>query len=158
MPGKKTSAKVWANVHTVPAGLMHVSILVVKACCANRQKRSHISLLRRTWHLSVSRCANCVALLFPFLFLGAKAQAYAVVEGYRQNAFRSDRHSAWRQVCWLLRAPLSYIFLVCHALLMIHRLVEASQPDTARLWVAYSSGLEAPLEPQLSAGQLSELG
>ncbi len=38
------------------------------------------------------------------------------------------------------------------------RLVEASQPETARLWVAYSSGLEAPLEPQLSAGHLSDLG
>ncbi|KAL3139441.1 hypothetical protein ABBQ38_003771 [Trebouxia sp. C0009 RCD-2024] len=38
------------------------------------------------------------------------------------------------------------------------KLVEASQPETARLWVAYSSGLEAPLEPQLSAGQLSDLG
>ncbi|DBA89252.1 hypothetical protein WJX77_003056 [Trebouxia sp. C0004] len=38
------------------------------------------------------------------------------------------------------------------------KLVEASQPETARLWVAYSSGLEAPLEPQLSAGHLSDLG
>lgn len=40
----------------------------------------------------------------------------------------------------------------------IDRLVEAAQPETARLWVEYSSGLEAPLEPQLSAGQLSDLG
>ena len=38
------------------------------------------------------------------------------------------------------------------------RLVEPSQPETARLWVAYNSGLEAPLEPQLSAGRLTELG
>ena len=38
------------------------------------------------------------------------------------------------------------------------RLVEASQPDTARLWVTYDSGLEAPLEPQVSAGKLCDLG
>ena len=41
---------------------------------------------------------------------------------------------------------------------LICRLVEPSQPETARLWVAYNSGLEAPLEPQLSAGHLTELG
>ena len=41
---------------------------------------------------------------------------------------------------------------------IVNRLVEASQPETARLWVSYSSGLEAPLEPQVSAGHLSDLG
>lgn len=28
--------------------------------------------------------------------LGAQAEADAVVEGYNQDAFRSDRHSTWR--------------------------------------------------------------
>lgn len=38
------------------------------------------------------------------------------------------------------------------------KLQDPADPQTARLWVRYSSGLEAPLEPQVSAGYIGGLG
>lgn len=42
--------------------------------------------------------------------------------------------------------------------LYAYRLQDPADPQTARLWVRYSSGLEAPLEPQVSAGYIGGLG
>lgn len=88
---------------------------------------------------------------------GQKATCAIAAERHYQNAFRLDRHCNRSQVSFLLQQRDSEHFLQ-RLVNAIDRLVEASQPETARLWVAYSCGLEAPLEPQLSAGQLSELG
>ncbi len=61
--------------------------------------------------------------------------------------------SLWPQMNDIVRTPLG----VCGTVIGV-KYENMNVKETGRVWLRYENGQEAPLEPKLGAGQMSQLG